>query len=586
MAGGAEQAGQQGGAHDAQVRGDGVEQRQRLDPRFHLLEQARLHEGVSNRFQVAAIDQGIAQAALVDGLLGNGLAGGGTGRHPAGQLLIAVDARQFLDQVGFDGHVEAPAGGQHHPFLATFLGGHFHAQAAEDVFHLFGGQTHAEQAFDAVCTQGDFCLARQVCFIHGFADRTRLAAGDLQDQGGGPFDGLVLQLRVHAPLEAVGGIRVQTVGAGLAGDGQGGKEGALQEDVPGVAGDGGRLAAHDTSQGQGIAVVGDHQGVVAQGQFLVVQGEQCFLGLGLAHGDAAVELGEIEGMQGLAQFQQHIVGHVDDGIDGAQAGAAQALDQPQGAVGVHVDALDNPAQVTGAAFAVRQGHGEGVVDGRGHLVDVHVGQRALVHHPHFPGDATHAQAVGAVGGQVHFDDRIVELQVVADIGAHWGVFRQFHQAIDEVFQAQLGGAAEHAVGFLAAQLGFLDLEVTGQYRAHLGEGNFQAGAHVGRAADYLHCVFAIGDLADAEFVRIRVLFAAFHLTDHHAGEDRGGGFHGVHFQAGHGQLLHQGIGIDGGVDPFPQPGFVKTHCRIPLNHGSFCMAAGRIRLVNKAPTAA
>ena len=425
-----------------------------------------------------------------------------------------------------------------------------------------------------------------MCFVHGFADRARLTAGDLQDQSGGALNGLVLQLRVHAPLEAVGGIRVQAVGAGLAGDGQGREEGTFQEDVLGVAGDGGRLAAHDTGQGQGLAVVGDHQGVVTQGQFLVVQGEQFFFGVGVAHGDATVELGQIEGMQGLAQFQQHVVGHVDNGINGAQAGTAQALDHPQRAVGIDVDALDHAAQVTGAALAVCQVHGEGVVDGRGHLVDGRIDQRALVHHPDFAGDAAQAQAVCPVGGQVHFDDGVIQLQVLAEVGAHRSVVRQFHQAINKIFQAQLGSAAQHAGRFHATQLGLLDLEIAGQDGAHLRERDFQAGAHVGRTADHLGGIGAIADLADAQFVCIRVRLTAFYLADDHAGKGRCGRFHGIHFQAGHGQLLHQGVGIDGGVDPFPQPGFVKTHCRIPLNHGSFCLAAGRIRLVNKAPTAA
>ena len=556
--GGAQQARHQAGAHHAQVGGDRVEQRQRRVVRVHLGLQLRGHEAVGDGFHIAPVAQGVAQAAQRQLFFRSGVAGGGAGGHAAGQILVAVHAGQFLDQVFLDRHVEAPAGGAHRPLAGAGFGDR-HAQALENVDDVSLVQGRAQQAGHALGAQLDGGGFGQLVLGQGFVQRAGFAAGDLQDQRGGALQGALLQRRIDAALIAVRGVGVQAVAARPAGDRQRAEEGALQEQVAGLFGHRAGAAAHDTGQGQGAVVVGDQQGVVVQLQGLVVQALQGLAGLGPAHANAAGQFGQVKGVQRLAQFQQHIVGHVDDRVDGAHAGAAQALHHPQRRLGGGVDAADHPAQVTRAAVAVVQGHREAVVQGGGHRLDGGLVERGAVEHAHFPGDAAQAQAVGPVGGQVHFDDGVVQGQVVTDVGAQRGVVRQFQQAVDAVLQAQLGAAAQHALGGLAAQLGFLDLQVAGQQGADPGERRLQAFAGVGGAAHHREGALAVTHFTDAQLVGVRVRLAADDLPHHHTGERRCRRLHGVHFQAGHGQLVGQGVAIDVRVDPFPQPGFIETH---------------------------
>lgn len=76
-------------------------------------------------------------------------------------------------------------------------------------------------------------------------------------------------------------------------------------------------------------MVGDHQGVAAQGHFLTVEQHQLLALFGHAHTDATVDLGQVERMQRLTQLKHHVVGDVHCGIDAANFSTAQALDHPQ-----------------------------------------------------------------------------------------------------------------------------------------------------------------------------------------------------------------------------------------------------------------
>ncbi len=70
-----------------------------------------------------------------------------------------------------------------------------------------------------------------------------------------------------------------------------------------------------------------------------------FLGLRVAYLDVALQVGIIEGVQGLAQFQHHVIGDVDDGTDAAHAAALQALHHPGGCGDGRIDAIDDAATV-------------------------------------------------------------------------------------------------------------------------------------------------------------------------------------------------------------------------------------------------
>ena len=478
------------------------------------------------------------------------------------QLVVAIEARQLFDQVHLDADVETVAGHTHLP-ATGFQAGHGQTQAAEQTLDLGIVQGQTQDALDALGAQQDRLDLRQVLGTDRLDHRARLTADDVQQQAGCTLHGLARQLEVHAPLEAVGGIGVQAIGTGLTGDGDGVEEGAFQEQVTGTGGHTAVLATHDAGDGQGTFVVGDHQGVVAQFDVLAIQQHQAFAGIGQAHADAALDLVQIEGMHGLTQFEHHVVGDVDGGVDAAHATAAQTLDHPVRGRAGQVDVLHYATQVA------RAGLGSQHLDRTGFLVRSRYGldlqrlDRGVVQGTHFPRQTGDGQTVAAVRGQVDVDDGVVQLQVAADALAHRRAGRQLQQAAVVVADLQFAGRAEHAVGFHAAQLGLLDGEVAGQRGADGGERHLKARAHIGRAADHLEGFLAVADLADIELVGIGMTLDGNHFADDDALEATGRRFDAVHFQAGHGQPGNQILVRSRRVHPATQPLFTEFH-RTPV----------------------
>ncbi|MDT4829886.1 hypothetical protein FQZ97_633200 [compost metagenome] len=554
----ADQARPQRRTHGGHVGGDGVGQHQRLHARVEQFEQLGIDEAVGDGFMVTTGDQQATQGRQLDGAFGASARGQAGLRVANRQAVVAVEAAQLFDQVHFQADVEAVARHVHAP-LAGAVGGDLEVQRGEQALDFGGVHFHAQHLRDALGTQGDRLDLRQVRFACGFDDGAGFAADDVQQQAGGALHGFAGELEVHATLEAVRGVGVQAIGTGLASDGDGVEEGGFEEQVASLGADAAVLATHDAGDGQGAGVVGDHQGVGTQGDFLAVEQDKLLALLRHAHADTAVDFGEVEGVHRLAEFEHHVVGDVDGGVDAAHVGTAQALDHPQrGRLG-QVDVADHAAEVARAGSRGGDFHRAHFVMGRGNGGDLRAGDRRIVECTHFAGEAGKAQAVATVGGQAQFDDHVIQAEVGADVLAHGGVGGQFHQAVVVIADLQFGGRAEHAVGLDATQLGLLDLEVAGQFGADHGEGDLQAGAHVGRAAHDLEGLAAVADLADAQLVGVRVLFGAQHLAHDHAAEGTGHRGDAVDFEAGHGQTSHQLVAGYLRAYPAPQPLFTEFH---------------------------
>src|ERR1700687_60541 len=104
----AEQPGPQRDAHFAQVRGNGVRERERALLGKQPPLQRAVDEAVGDRFRIAAIDELDRLARIADDSF----------RHRAGalryrridwrNLVVAVDAGDFLNEIRLDGEIEAP----------------------------------------------------------------------------------------------------------------------------------------------------------------------------------------------------------------------------------------------------------------------------------------------------------------------------------------------------------------------------------------------------------------------------------------------------------------------------------------------
>ncbi len=409
-----QQARQQRGAHDVHVRGDRVGQFQHVPVHVQCLQQAAVHEAVVDGFLVPRRAQDLARRGQGDPPFADGAQAEFAGGHGGRQPVVSVDARHLLDQVLLDVDVETAGRGQRleHAILLPDA----HAQAQQDAFDLVRIQAAAQHAVQAGEPQPHRLAPRQVSGRLGQHQGPGLAAADFQQQRGDALDGLLLAGGVHAALEAVRGIRVQPQRAGPAGNHGRREPGALQQDVAGRVRDARIQPAHDAGQRDRAGIVADGQDFRVQLDLFLVQQHEPLAGPAEAHGDAALQPVQVEGVHGLAQFHEHVVGAVHHRADAADAAATQGLLHPQGRGGGRVDAADDAPGVTGAALRVGQLDVQHVVDRGLHRPDL----RRRVGHAqdgaHVAGQALDAQAVRPVGRQVQVDRVVVEPKDIPEIG--------------------------------------------------------------------------------------------------------------------------------------------------------------------------
>ena len=267
--------------------------------------------------------------------------------------------------------------------------------------------------------------------------------------------------------------------------GRGVEVGALQEHFGGTLPYLGVAPPHDAGKGHTLLPVTD--GEVGRGEdpLLAVQGDELLvIGGGGDNDPAAGEELEVEGVQRVAVFKEHVVGHVHDVVDGADAGGAQPVGEPgrgvgQGAAGYVARGVAR-AELGGQYLDLRD-----AVDGSTGLDDI---ETRVVHllaelRGDLAGDADHAQAVCPVRGEADLEDHVLGPQRVEERGAELEILREDHDPGGLGGKLKLLLGAEHAAGFLAADLGALDLEVAGEGRADLGQRHLVARLEVLGAAD-------------------------------------------------------------------------------------------------------
>ena len=130
----------------------------------------------------------------------------------------------------------------------------------------------------------------------------------------------------------------------------------LDEHVAGRAADLGLGAAHDAGDRDGplATAVGDEQVARVEGTVDVVERGQPLARPRPAHDDRALEGGEVERVQRLAQAEHHVVRDVDRQRDRAHPGLGEAHRHPPRGGGGDVDAAHDARDV---AVAARRGRG-------------------------------------------------------------------------------------------------------------------------------------------------------------------------------------------------------------------------------------
>ena len=359
----------------------------------------RADQGVADGFLHPGGGQGVAQGILQGRHRVGPVVGNGGGEHRCGHFIVADDADDFLNQILLNGDVAAPVGGLRFQSVRPGAPGG-DAQAAQHGFGAGDVQIHAQHLAETGHRQrngGDGPVAGGI----GVNDAGGgLSAGGLEYQLGGAAQGDGRQLRAQPLFKAQAGFGAQVQVGRRAAVVQAVKGGRFQQHTGGGRGDFAVGAAHHAADADGFVRVGDQQVVGSQDAFHAVQGGELFARRGAAHEDVTVGHGvQVKGVQRLVELQHHIVGDIHHIVDGAQAGAGQAVLQPVGR-GADFDAGDDRCGVAEAQVGVGDGDPRQGVHRRAGLVIGH-GRRAhglAGDGADFPGHAEDGQAVAPVGG--------------------------------------------------------------------------------------------------------------------------------------------------------------------------------------------
>ena len=328
------------------------------------------------------------------------------------------------------------------------LGRDREAERAEGGLDLGVGHVEAEHGVEARALEGDARLALRARVD---VDRAapRRAAADLDQQLRRAPRGVRGQLRREPALEARGGLAAQPQPRRGAADARRVELRGLQQHARRALGDLAVKAAHHAGEGDRAAVVGDQQRVVAQLADLAVERPQPLALACEAHDDRALQAVGVEGVQRVAEFEHDVVRHVDDVVDRALAGGAQALLHPARR-GPDAHALDHGGDVAGTQIRVVDRDGGGLRDvgiALGVLA-VREAQRRARDRGDLAGDAGHVHHVGAVRPGVHVQHHVAE--VVGERRADRRVRGQLEDALVLLGQAQLALGQHHPRGLDAA----------------------------------------------------------------------------------------------------------------------------------------
>src|SRR3989338_10093156 len=253
-----------------------------------------------------------------------------------------MEAGKLFDQVDLAGDVAPPAGHGHLPGLA----GAVRRPGGETLRWLPPRYSEAERGknpLDACLRDGlpqhaqDFARAQlnlgrlpaPRINVNGAGEQ--LAARELEEDLGAAPRRAQRGFDVHPALEAVARFGAQPELFGRAPRRNGVEPGRLEQDVLRAQADFRVGAAHDAGERHGALGVGDDQVVGLQGTGHPVERGQLLAGLGGADDDFLFrQRVEVEGVRGVAELEQDVVGDVHDVVDGSDPAGFEALPQPVG----------------------------------------------------------------------------------------------------------------------------------------------------------------------------------------------------------------------------------------------------------------
>ena len=240
----------------------------------------------------------------------------------------------------------------------------------------------SDQAIQFATTQRNGGTLRQRRFVGHINHWASFAATDINQQTRCTLHCFVLQCWIDTTLIAVRSIGMQTVTARTTGNRQRAEERTFQQNVLRFIIHTRVLTTKDTPHGQRFVVVSNHQRIRTQFCFATVKQNQGFPFFCHTHNNPAFNAVFVERVHRLAQFKQHIVGHVNHGIDGANTATAQFLFHPQRRWRLNIDAFHHAAQIAWASFYGFDLNRQDVANGGRYWRHFRLNQRSFVQHSH------------------------------------------------------------------------------------------------------------------------------------------------------------------------------------------------------------
>ena len=321
--------------------------------------------------------------------------------------------------------------------------GNLHAQPPQYRFDLRPRNAQAQQSRHVRGIELNARARRQMPGLLGQDNRPGPAAGDLEQQAGGPLDGALLQPRIDTALETLRGIGMHAETPRAASYCRRVEESDLEEDVAGVVGDAALLATHDARDADRTRGVRDDQHVGLKRHLLAVQQLEAFPGPRVADVDPGIQPPQVVGMHRLAEFQHHVIRNVHDGTDGTQSRAPQPLHHPQRRDGVRADVAYHASCKTGAGLRRKQANLEAVRDRGDDRRNFQLLQRRTTDRREFPRDTGHGQRIASIRRQVQLQERVVQAERLAKCGSRNQVVRQFQDPFVALAQSEFPCRTQH-----------------------------------------------------------------------------------------------------------------------------------------------
>ena len=490
------QARQQRAAHPALSRRNRVLQANRRNLSHRVLRGAHprsrpqvvrisRHEGVRENLSQARSRQRIQRTTLTR-LLRSVTATRRSHRQSRGDVLVTVNTCDFLSQVLLRTQVSTPRRDSHR---VTRLGTlHRAANLTQARLNLLRRVIHANTTGSVISRQVNH--DRLITERHISNARLNLSTSQLNQQLNRTLSSRSLNLRIHATLKTLRGLRNQLVTASGTSHRHFIKTSRLHQNAGGRIGHLSRSATHHTGKTNHAGIISNDNILGVQSTLNTVQGHQLLASSGATHHNLTLNLVSIVEVQRLAGLQHHVVRNIHRQRQRAHTRQTQTRRHPRRNRRIRLHARHLTHHETSACgVTVNRGvitqsnRVTGLVRLRGALaVRQHkILKRRTGSVAPLASNTAQRERVTAVRGHVHLSSLIVQAQQLHRIGTKLRVqaqSRKHQNAVVIITNTQLTSRSNHASRLVAVGLTSGNRETTGQNSAGQGYNNLVAGYEI------------------------------------------------------------------------------------------------------------